>query len=101
MPGKAPGMGKKSITSVQGAVRGAAKLQTKVREYSMGYAREKAWQYTRGLAAPRFYPRGVAPGKNFAMSAFATASAPGFFPHKRPFCHRLCTFDRDFAPGKR
>ncbi|KEH33722.1 hypothetical protein MTR_3g451380 [Medicago truncatula] len=52
-------------------------------------------------SAPRFSPRGVAPGKRFAMSAFATASAPGFFPHKRPFCQGFCPFDRDFAPGKR
>ncbi|AES86932.1 transmembrane protein, putative [Medicago truncatula] len=78
----------------------AAQLQKKVKEYVRGYVREKARPYARGLA-PRFSPRGVAPGKTFAMSAFAIASAPGFFPHKRPFCQGFCPFDRDFAPDKR
>ncbi|AES71356.1 hypothetical protein MTR_3g073090 [Medicago truncatula] len=88
-----------TITSVS-AVAESAKLQTKVREYARGSAKEKAWRYTRG-STPRFSPRGVAPDKMFAMSAFAIASAPGIFPHKCRVSQGLYPFDRDFTPGKK
>ncbi|KEH18631.1 hypothetical protein MTR_8g027455 [Medicago truncatula] len=58
------------------------------------------YDFGRG-SAPRFSARGVAPGKVSAISAFASASAPGFFRHKCRVSHGFCPFDRDFAPGKR
>jgi hypothetical protein len=75
-------------------------LQNKVRENARDYVRENARPFARGLG-PRFFPRGVTPDKGLATSAFASACAPGKFPHKRPVCQGFCPFPRDFAPGKR
>ncbi|KEH34612.1 hypothetical protein MTR_3g065830 [Medicago truncatula] len=65
--------------------------QKKVREYAKAYDRDKTRPYTRG----------VTPDKMFATSAFASTSAPGKFPRKRPFSQGFCPFLREFAPGKR
>ncbi|AES79237.1 hypothetical protein MTR_7g060190 [Medicago truncatula] len=72
----------------------------KVREYVRDCDKDKAKPYARGLA-PRFSPRGVTPDKMLATSGFASASAPGKFPRKRPFFQGFCPFLRDFTPGKR
>ncbi|KEH26221.1 hypothetical protein MTR_6g047990 [Medicago truncatula] len=82
------------------AIRADCTLQEKVSEYDRDYDTDKVRPYARG-SAPRFIPRGVTPGKMLATSAFATAFAPGKFPHKRPFSQGFCPFDKGFAPGKR